>query len=180
MTSHNDDRSRSLSEEDARRLLARAVELESRESVYVSLDELRIVAREAGIDDVAFEKALEEFHTGALRPPTIGRLISERMGRVRRFSYACGFLGAALVTPGDAVLLSIAAGFGLCGVYEGIIAVARLFGGYSPPPVPPQSQTVKTDSGPRPSSMDQTDMRFIAARGRLIALLWLSQPRYVT
>ncbi len=54
-----------VSEEVARRLLARASELEAARGTELSVAELREVAREAGITSVAFEQALAEFRHGA-------------------------------------------------------------------------------------------------------------------
>jgi hypothetical protein len=50
-----------LSEETARRLLARASELEAARGAELSVGELREAAREAGITSGAFEDALAEF-----------------------------------------------------------------------------------------------------------------------
>ena len=59
-----------LTEEAARRLLARASELEAARGAELSVGELREAAREAGITSGAFEEALAEFrghHSGAPR-----------------------------------------------------------------------------------------------------------------
>jgi hypothetical protein len=52
---------RLVSEEDAHRVLARAVELDARLAAQVSIARLREVAHEAGIAPAAFEAALSEF-----------------------------------------------------------------------------------------------------------------------
>ena len=53
--------SRRVPDEDARRLLARAAEIESAQSNELSLSQLREAALEAGIAPNAFEQAVVEF-----------------------------------------------------------------------------------------------------------------------
>jgi hypothetical protein len=62
MTENNTRDVERLSEQAARRVLARAGELEAAGSV--SVDQLREAAREAGITSAAFEQALLEFREG--------------------------------------------------------------------------------------------------------------------
>ena len=55
--------SRKVPDEEARRLLARAAEIESAQSTELSLSQLREAALEAGIAPNAFEQAVVEFDT---------------------------------------------------------------------------------------------------------------------
>jgi hypothetical protein len=59
-----------LSDEAARRLLARASEIAAAESTELSVLELRNVAREAGIPATAFERALAELRAHEPVPVT--------------------------------------------------------------------------------------------------------------
>jgi hypothetical protein len=135
-----------ISEEEARRLLARAVEIEAREGAYLSLEELREIALEAGIPLEALEQALGELEQGALRPPTVGRFFAEKLERSRSLACALGFFGAAMVTPGDAVTLTLLGGLSFFGLWEGMIALARSFGAYSPPSGPSSAETMDSVS----------------------------------
>jgi hypothetical protein len=63
--------SRKVPDDEARRLLARAAEIESAQSNELSLSQLREAALEAGIAPNAFEQAVVEFE----RPP--GPAVSE-------------------------------------------------------------------------------------------------------
>ena len=70
--SHTAD-SRKVPDEEARRLLARAAEIESAQSADLSLSQLREAALEAGIAPHAFEQAVVEFDkppaTAVSEPP---------------------------------------------------------------------------------------------------------------
>lgn len=58
-----------LPEEAARRLLTRASELEAARGAELSVAELRLAAREAGIAPEAFEQALAELREKDVVPP---------------------------------------------------------------------------------------------------------------
>ena len=126
-----------ISEEEAHRLLARAVELDAEQGAAVSLRELRQAAEEAGIPRDAFEQALVELRAGELEPLTVGRKVSMKLVEFRRAGVVISFVTAAGITPGDSLVLSLVGGLGLYGAYEGAIALARLLGRNSPPRVPP-------------------------------------------
>jgi hypothetical protein len=69
---------RKLPDEEARRLLALATQIESAQSTELSISELREVALEAGIAPNAFEQAVVELET---RPAVVG---SEPVQPVRK------------------------------------------------------------------------------------------------
>ena len=83
-----------LPEEAARRLLARATELEAARSADLSVAELREAAREAGITPGAFEQALAEFR-GA-HPSSVQAPRSARWRRLARLWPAALVLAALL------------------------------------------------------------------------------------
>lgn len=72
-----------LSEEAARRLLARASELEAAGDTELSVAELREAAREAGIASAAFEQALAERRSRD--PAAAAGLAPTGLRRVARF-----------------------------------------------------------------------------------------------
>jgi hypothetical protein len=83
-----------LPEEAARRLLARASELEAARGTELSIAELREAAREAGITPGAFEQALAELRvrdTAAVAGP-----VSPKRRGLARFWPAALILGALL------------------------------------------------------------------------------------
>jgi hypothetical protein len=72
-----------VSEDEAYRVLARAVQLDARLASQVSIAQLRQIAQEAGIAPAAFEEALREFrveqaHLDAEAKPGLLRSILER------------------------------------------------------------------------------------------------------
>ena len=83
-----------LPEEAARRLLARASELEAARVSELSVAELREAAREAGIAPSAFEQALAELR--ARNPSTAVRPAPTRLQRLARFWPAALILAALL------------------------------------------------------------------------------------
>ena len=130
-----------LSEDEARRLLSRAVELDARHRAAVSVEDLEAAAREAGIEPRAFAQALDELRSGALEPVTIGRRVSTKLGRYRGLAALGALVASAGITFGDTVGLTLVLGFGLYGAYEGLVALARYWG-ETPPRVPPNPDRV--------------------------------------
>lgn len=127
-----------LSEEDAHRVLARAVELDARDSSALSINQLREVAIEAGISVSALEQALAELkeNTAAASVPQSRALssseaspqhlpLSQRLIRYRRYAAAVCFVVAATITPGDILTETILCAAPLYGAYELAIALVR-------------------------------------------------------
>ncbi|HEX6051081.1 MAG TPA: hypothetical protein VFZ21_17495 [Gemmatimonadaceae bacterium] len=83
-----------LPEDAARRLLARASELEAARVTEMSVAELREAAREAGITPGAFEQALAELRAGD--PAAAAGLASPRRRRPALLWPAALILGALL------------------------------------------------------------------------------------
>jgi hypothetical protein len=123
-----------LSDDDARRLIARAAELDALQRSSVSVEELRTVAQEAGISAEAFGRALKELKSGALRSPSVGQAVAARLAQFRRPAAVASLAGAALVTPGDVIPLTMAAALVGYGIFEGVI---RVLGWAGAPPAPP-------------------------------------------
>ena len=140
----NPGREPKLSEKEAHRLLARAVELDAEQETVISLSDLREAAGEAGIARDAFEQALVEFRAGELEPLTVGQQLSMKLAALRRVGAVLSFVSAAAVTPGDSLVWSFVGGLGLYGAYEGAIALARLLGRNAPPRVPPGAAGIGT------------------------------------
>ena len=126
-----------ISEDEAHRLLARAVELDAENRSAVSVRDLLQAAEEAGIPRMAFQRALVELRAGELEPVTVGQRLSMRLLGFRRAAVVASFVAAAGITPGDSIVLSVGGGLGLYGAYEGAIALARLLGRSATPRVPP-------------------------------------------
>jgi hypothetical protein len=166
-----------LSEDEAHRLLARAVELDARHRASVSVEDLRKAAGEAGIESGAFIQALSELRSGALEPVTIGERISAKLAGYRRPAALAAFVAAAGITPGDAVGLTMLLGFGLHGVFEGVTALTRLLG-RTHPRIPPSSprhdfEVDRLDHGGHPE--ERNDMRFVLLARRLVGRGLLQQ-----
>lgn len=92
-----DDQARNaerLPEEAARRLLARASELEATRAGELSVAELREAARDAGIAPSAFEQALSELR--ARDPAAVAGPAPTRLQRMARFWPAALILAALL------------------------------------------------------------------------------------
>jgi hypothetical protein len=113
-----------LSEDEAHRLLARAVELDSRDTADLSLAQLREVANEAGIAPEAFERALQELEAGHSEPAPRSAL-SRRMAKSRRLAMLGAVALSAAITPGDLILTTLIFAIPLYGLYEIGIVVAR-------------------------------------------------------
>ena len=119
-----------LSEEEAHRVLARAVELDARVEAGISLTQLREVASEAGITERSLEQALREVtaaadHTVGVRPRPLTGLSAQWLARHRLVAAAVTFVAAALLTPGDVVVQTLVLTLPLYGAYELILAVVR-------------------------------------------------------
>ncbi|MDQ2667663.1 MAG: hypothetical protein M3Z05_16840 [Gemmatimonadota bacterium] len=127
-----------LSEEDAHRVLARAVELDARESSALSVLQLREIAVEAGISLSALEQALAEQkqHTAAAslsqakvvedavessQAPTL----SLRLVRYRWYAAGVSYVIAAMITPGDVLVQTVLWAAPFIGAYELAIALLR-------------------------------------------------------
>jgi len=114
-----------LSEEEAHRILARAVELDTRDMSDVSLSQLREVAREAGIGSDAFERALSELRQGASsRASSVGDL-SVHLARYRTYAAFFILVTVATITPGDTVVPLMSYSVPLYALYEALIRVMR-------------------------------------------------------
>ena len=159
-----------LSEEEAHRLLARAVELDAQHRAAVSIADLERAAVEAGVEPKAFLQALAELRSGALEPLTIGQRFASRLVRYRGPAALAAFVSAAGITPGDAVTVTAFLGFGLYGAFEGLAALAHFFGKTPPriPPEAPPTQDRSTEGGrERP---DPPGVRFVLARQHVSAV----------
>ena len=96
MTEGDQDRNAErLPEEAARRLLARASELEAARGAELSVAELRDAAREAGIAPSAFEQALAELR--ARGPAATAGPVASRVPRLARF-WLVALIFAALLS----------------------------------------------------------------------------------
>jgi hypothetical protein len=133
-----------VSEDDAHRLLARAVELDARDTSDVSVAQLRDVAAEAGIAPQAFERALQEFRDSAFphrradssrigvqiaRVRAIYEGLSSRdsrqLAKYRRHAMVACLAAAVVVTPGDLVVTSVVLAAPLYAFYETQILFGR-------------------------------------------------------
>jgi hypothetical protein len=115
-----------LSEQEAQRLLARAAELEVAESDGISLRTLRGAALEAGISSTAFDRAANELVADV--PGTVGATLASRLGRSRDVAFLITLSGASLISPGDALTVTLMLTGILYGTYESVIVAARFFG----------------------------------------------------
>lgn len=157
-----------LSEDEAHRLLARAVDLDSEHRAAVSVEDLQRAASDAGIDPQAFFQALAELRSGALEPLTIGQLVASRLARYRGAAALASFVAAAGITPGDAVVLSAFFGLSLYGAFEGLTALAGYFG-KTPPRIPPELQRVEGSSNEElPERQHPPGVQFVLTRQNLV------------
>jgi hypothetical protein len=85
-----------LPEQAARRLLARASELEAARGAELSIAELREAAREAGIAPGAFEQALAELRERDSAAPAAAGPVPTRLRRLARFWPAALILATLL------------------------------------------------------------------------------------
>jgi hypothetical protein len=111
-----------LSEDQAHRILARAVELDARNEELISFAQLRAVAAEAGISAEALEQAVQEVHAGHLhqtvRPLRQWRLVAQRLMRNRLLAVIIAVAAAAVLTPGDVVVQTALLALQIYGAYE--------------------------------------------------------------
>ncbi|MEP7002361.1 MAG: hypothetical protein ABI969_17865 [bacterium] len=125
-----------LSEDDAHRVLARAVELDSRDTTDVSLNQLRDVAIEAGIAPEALERALHELRTGRLTregaldanasvASTATRSHFRGLSQYRRHAVVLIAVASVMWTPGDVFVLDLLFALPLYGLYELLVRIAR-------------------------------------------------------
>jgi len=131
MTNDQDNPSREpmLSEDDARRVLARAAELDAQESQFISESSLRQVAGEARLDPQSVDRALADLRAGRLVPNTRGRQLLDRIGAWRRPIYLALYMAAAFATPGDAIATTIVVTLALVGLFESSLRALRSLGG---------------------------------------------------
>ncbi|MES2177944.1 MAG: hypothetical protein V4550_08740 [Gemmatimonadota bacterium] len=131
MPNHDEDpRDREwLTEDAAHRLLARAVELDSRAASEISLAQLREVAAEVGVSSEAFDRALQELQG---RPATDDSAVGQRrttllgvLTRYRRHAAVLMFAGAAIATRGDVLVLNLIYAAPLLALYELAILLLR-------------------------------------------------------
>ena len=102
MTAEHDpiDEARKLADEDVRRLLARASELEARQATQLTVAELREVALEAGIAPNAFERAVVELHSGpaVMESEPVKRGLAARSRFTAAVLWSAKTMGVVLVT----------------------------------------------------------------------------------
>jgi hypothetical protein len=133
-----------LSEEDAHRVLARAVELDARQLSDVSLTQLQEVASEAGIGSAALEQALRELAAGKLER-SLTRPLSERLAHFRRHAASLILIAVAAATPGDLFVPMVVFSLPLIGLYELGIRVARAAERRGPPRAPKATNTQRSE-----------------------------------
>jgi len=167
----NDADSALISEDDARKLLARAAELDARGPVSIQLAQLRASASEAGISHEAFSHALADLRAGNLEPRTTGRAVASQLARYRRPAFALSYLAAAFITPGDLILSTVILTLALFGAYEGFLLLARWFGRQPRPPRAPAITADAPPGTPARSSREEMDLRM-----RLLVLRDASGP----
>ena len=166
-----DDR---LSEEDAHRILARAVELDDRDRAdVVSIAQLQSIAAEAGIAAGALEGALREFRAGAL-PMSGGMTVARpglpaRLRGLRCYAALAAFVAGAATTPGDFVVGTALAALPFYALYELSLYLLRDRGrnGPSSPVAPHRAPNVSTAST-RTESVAR-DARYLLLRPRIHA-----------
>lgn len=91
---------RRLSEQEARRLLERVIELDAKRAGETSLEELRRVAQELNLSTVAFDQALTELNSGALATPPPPPTEREQSGRYTKWVRTAAIaLGGAFFAP---------------------------------------------------------------------------------
>ena len=163
MTSHRDDNAPDttrVSEEDAHRLLARAAELDARDTASMSLAQLRDVAREAGIAPEPFDRALAELKAGTLGPGTVGQAVAARLATYRRQASLLAWVGAALITPGDIVFQTGLIALAQYGAYEGCVRISHWLGRHPPRPSSPRRPTVSLGAAVRePDPTEETRLQ---------------------
>ena len=131
----------SLSEDEAHRVLARAVELDARAMSDVSISQLRSVAQEAGIAPEALDRALLELRAGRLPgvhgPGSRRSAIAAQLRRFRRYATLIIVIGVAATTPGDIFIQNALYALPLFALYEICIRLvdARASGGPSSPAI---------------------------------------------
>jgi hypothetical protein len=115
----------SISEDEAHRVLARAVELDARAMSDVSVEQLRAVAAEAGIAPEALDRALHELRAGRLsgvhRATSRRRVLARQLRHFRRHAALAIAIAVAAATPGDIFLLNALYALPLYALYELII-----------------------------------------------------------
>lgn len=127
MTTPPDDQAADdfLTEEEAHRVLARAVELDARALSDVSRAQLQSIAAEAGIAPEALARALRELRAGELPGGRAERaprpLMSERLRRLRHYAAIAAGLIAAAASPGDYMLLTLLGSLPIYALYELLI-----------------------------------------------------------
>jgi hypothetical protein len=155
-----------MSENDAHRVLARAVELDARDVLDVSLAQLREVAREAGIGESALDRAIQELKSGdlpharsvdAAHPAgadSQSRPLSTRLARFRRHAASLILFGVATATPGDTFVPLMLYSIPLYALYEAVIRFYRTREGRGGRPPEPLATTAKRaqDRAARPAA----------------------------
>jgi hypothetical protein len=133
----SEPRERFLTEQDAHRVLARAVELDAPETVPdVSLEQLHAIAAEAGISPTALERALDELRTGILvKPVTLAepRSLGDRLAHYRRYALLVIVAGVAAATPGDVLGVNLQYVLPLYALYELAVRITQRRAGPSAP-----------------------------------------------
>ena len=117
-------------------MLARAVELDARDTADVSLEQLHLIAAEAGIRPDALERALGELRTGALAgsvAPARPLALADRLAQLRGHVFLAIVVGVASLTPGDVLGVNLQYMVPLYALYELALQVARRRGGPTTP-----------------------------------------------
>ena len=98
-----------FTETDAQRILARAAELEATSGSVVSIDELRAIAADAGIDPSALNRAVREFDLAPAGPSKTVRSRSRSLLGTAALAAAGVVLGALAVAADNLVFGSFSA-----------------------------------------------------------------------
>ncbi|HKV74862.1 MAG TPA: hypothetical protein VJN95_10120 [Gemmatimonadales bacterium] len=177
---------KTLSEAEARRLLARAAELDARHASDHPLARLREVAIEAGIAESAFDRALQEFEvrdrsalssnegdspsrdrSGEQAFPTRRAGAWQLLARFRGHVIVAGLLVAALARPADAVARSLVIAAVVVGLFELALRLHRADHrtpdpGTGSPADAAQAPRVKEGEVPAPGQQSRQELRFAA------------------
>ena len=127
-----------LTEDDAHRVLARAVELDARATEEISIAQLQQIAEEAGIRAQSLHQALREWRAGGASAARLAskRGLSEQMVRFRRHAIVALMIAGAFLSPADVVITSFVGVLPAMAIYELVLRLARRSRTGSPPQQP--------------------------------------------
>jgi len=150
-----------FTEEEAHRILARAVELDARAADEISIELLRQIAEEAGIGAASLDRALQEWHAGRGSPvQSRSYALSELMVRFRRHAIVAFTIAGAFLSPGDVFVTTLIGVLPAMALYEVVLRLARRRSGTGSPPqrlshdsvVSADSPEREVDTSPRTNS----------------------------